>query len=85
MKARKRLLYYAVKWDGKWDTLKEMFPIENAVRSVSFDRETGELIIYTHDDGAMKAVIGNWIVRNNNGYCLVYPEEVFNEEYEIIE
>jgi len=53
-------------WDGEYKTLKQLFPINNAIKASEFDRDKKELILHL-SSGDRKVNEGEKITRDENG------------------
>lgn len=81
---KKPVVIQAVLWDGKFETVQPLFPVENAAEPTEFDKETGELIIKTLE-GNMTAKIGDYIIKGIMGEVYPCKSDIFEATYELVE
>lgn len=55
-----------VEWDGKYATLKKLFPIENAVKATEFD-SINKTLVFHLSSGDRNVYVGETITRDENG------------------
>lgn len=53
-------------WDGKLNTLKELFP-SKGTHAIMYDNETGTLVIIPDEEDNFKVDVGTYIIKNDDG------------------
>lgn len=85
MKFRKKpVVIDAEQWNGNWDSIKHLFPIENAISPTDVDYDNNNVMIHTLE-GDMKAELGDWIIKGVNGECYPCKPDIFEKTYEKVE
>jgi len=79
---RKRIeIIEAIQWDGEYNTIKSLLPIENVISAPESDRVNKTLTLHTMDCN-YTAHIGDWITKNKKGECHVLNSILFERIYE---
>ena len=78
---KKPVVIDAIQWNGKWNDIKELFPIENASSPTNINYELGQVTIHTLE-GDMVANLTDWIIKGVNGECYPCKNEIFLKTYE---
>lgn len=78
---KKPVVIEATQWNGKYESVKEMFPVENAISPTTINYDKGEIIIHTLE-GDMTANINDWIIKGIKGEVYPCKPDIFEETYE---
>lgn len=81
---KKPVVIEATQWLGNFESIKTMFPVNNAVKPTTLDYINEELVIHTLE-GDMKASKGDWIIKGIHGELYPCKPDIFEKTYEIVE
>ena len=78
---KKPIVIEATQWLGKWEDIRDLFPVENAVKPTEVYYETNQVLIHTLE-GIMRADLNDWIIKGVNGECYPCKPDIFEKTYE---
>lgn len=77
---KKPITIQAIQWNGNYNDLKGIFPIENAIEPTEIKRN-GKIVISTLE-GKMTGNHGDYLIIGIKGEVYPCKKEIFEESYE---
>ena len=78
---KKPVVIEATQWNGEYNSIKEMFPVINAISPTTINYDKSEIIIHTLE-GDVTASIGDWIIKGVKGEVYPCKPDIFEATYE---
>lgn len=89
---RKSYNFVAVKWDGTTDALHEILELTGKKSILvdgrgddylCYDKQKGIISFYAPGFGYMAGIIGEMVIKSDNGKFNILPESVFNAHFDV--